>query len=200
MESSSRYLDSLIREFSRLPGIGSKSATRLAFHILKMPADQVEHLSRAIVELKKNIRSCSICGGISDEEICRVCSSPDRDSTILCVVEEPEDMISIERTGVFRGFYHVLGGVISPLDGIGPEELRMNELVDRCSSGRVKEVILATNPTVEGDATSLYVARLLKTMDIRVMRIAHGLPVGSDLEFADGPTLAKSLAGRVEIK
>ena len=200
MESSSRYLDSLIREFSRLPGIGSKSATRLALHILKMPADQVEHLSKAIVELKRNIRSCKICVGISDEDTCRVCSSLNRDTTVLCVVEEPEDMISIERTGVFAGLYHVLGGVISPLDGIGPGELRMKELYERCRGGQVKEVILATNPTVEGDATSLYVARLLEPVNIRVMRIAHGLPVGSDLEFADGPTLAKSLAGRVEIK
>lgn len=199
MESSSKYLDSLIREFSRLPGIGSKSATRLAFHILKMPADQVDRLSEAIVELKRNIRSCSLCGGISDEALCRVCNSPDRDKEILCVVEEPEDMISIERTGAFRGLYHVLGGVIAPLDGIGPEDLRINELVQRCDDQSVKEVILATNPTVEGDATSLYVARILKPMNIRVMRIAHGLPVGSDLEFADGPTLAKSLSGRVEM-
>jgi len=199
MESSSRYLDSLIREFSRLPGIGSKSATRLAFHILKMPADQVDRLSEAIVELKRNIRSCSMCGGISDDTLCRVCNSPDRDNEILCVVEEPEDMISIERTGAFRGLYHVLGGVIAPLDGIGPEDLRINELIQRCNDQSVKEVILATNPTVEGDATSLYVARILKPMNIRVMRIAHGLPVGSDLEFADGPTLAKSLSGRVEM-
>jgi recombination protein RecR len=199
MESSSRYLDSLIREFSRLPGIGSKSATRLAFHILKMPAAQVEQLAGAIVELKQNIRWCSMCGGISDAELCRVCDSPERDREILCVVEEPEDMISIERTGAFRGLYHVLGGVIAPLDGIGPEDLRINELVKRCGDQPVKEVILATNPTVEGDATSLYVARLLKPINIRVMRIAHGLPVGSDLEFADGPTLAKSLSGRVEM-
>ncbi|MFW5862799.1 MAG: recombination mediator RecR [Spirochaetota bacterium] len=199
MESSSKYLDSLIREFSRLPGIGNKSATRLAFHILKMPADQVDRLSESIVELKRNIRSCTLCGGISDDALCSVCSSPDRDNEILCVVEEPEDMISIERTGAFRGLYHVLGGVIAPLDGIGPEDLRINELVQRCNDQSVKEVILATNPTVEGDATSLYVARILKPMNIRVMRIAHGLPVGSDLEFADGPTLAKSLSGRVEM-
>jgi recombination protein RecR len=141
---------------------------------------------------------CKQCGGISDTDICTICSDNERDRTLLCVVEEPEDMLSIEKSGAFNGVYHVLGGVISPLDGVGPEELSINKLVDRCKQG-VNEVIIATNPTIEGDATALYIASLLKPLNIKVMRIAHGLPVGSDLEFVDAPTLAKSITGRREM-
>jgi recombination protein RecR len=199
MKNPSRYLELLIREFSRLPGIGPKSASRIAFHLLKMPHEQVESLSRAIIMLKKNIRSCTVCGGISDGEVCSLCSDPEREKEVICVVEEQGDVLSIEKTGAFRGLYHVLGGLISPLDGIGPEDLNIRSLVDRCKDDIVKEVIIATNPTVEGDATSLYLSRELKPCGVTLMRIAHGLPVGADIEFADSATIAQSLRDRVKI-
>ncbi|MEW6528086.1 MAG: recombination mediator RecR [Spirochaetota bacterium] len=198
MNLPSKYLENCIHELSKLPGIGSKSASRIAFFLLKTPKANVDALIGAINQLKDNIRYCEECGGISDEALCSVCSDNERDKTILCVVEEPEDMLSIEKSGAFNGLYHVLGGVISPLDGVGPEELSINKLVERCKSG-IKEVIIATNPTIEGDATALYIASLLKPLNIKVMRIAHGLPVGSDLEFVDAPTLAKSITGRREM-
>jgi recombination protein RecR len=193
------YLDQLIRELSRLPGVGPKSAARIAFHVLKMPLESVQSLSRALLDLKSHITSCSICGGISERDVCAVCADEGRDRGIICVVESGKDMITIERTGEFRGLYHVLQGVISPLDGIGPEDLSIKKLLERLSTGRVGEVIIATNPTVEGDATALYLARIIKPLGIRVMRIAHGLPVGADLEFTDAVTIAKSIAGRVEM-
>jgi len=198
MNLPSKYLENCIHELSKLPGIGSKSASRIAFFLLKTPKANVDALVGAINQLKDNIRYCEECGGISDEAVCSVCSDYERDQTTLCVVEEPEDMLSIEKSGAFNGLYHVLGGVISPLDGVGPEELSINKLVERCKSG-IKEVIIATNPTIEGDATALYIASLLKPLHIKVMRIAHGLPVGSDLEFVDAPTLAKSITGRREM-
>jgi recombination protein RecR len=198
MNLPSKYLENCIHELSKLPGIGSKSASRIAFFLLKTPKANVDALVGAINQLKDNIRYCEKCGGISDETVCSVCSDYERDQTTLCVVEEPEDMLSIEKSGAFNGLYHVLGGVISPLDGVGPEELSINKLVERCKGG-IKEVIIATNPTIEGDATALYIASLLKPLHIKVMRIAHGLPVGSDLEFVDAPTLAKSITGRREI-
>jgi len=198
MNLPSKYLEKCIHELSKLPGIGSKSASRIAFFLLKTPKANVDALVGAINQLKDNIRYCEECGGISDEAVCSVCSDNERDRTTLCVVEEPEDMLSIEKSGAFNGLYHVLGGVISPLDGVGPEELSINKLVERCKSG-IKEVIIATNPTIEGDATALYIASLLKPLHIKVMRIAHGLPVGSDLEFVDAPTLAKSITGRREM-
>jgi recombination protein RecR len=198
MNLPSKYLENCIHELSKLPGIGSKSASRIAFFLLKTPKTNVDALIGAINQLKDNIRYCEECGGISDEALCSVCSDDKRDKATLCVVEEPEDMLSIEKSGAFNGLYHVLGGVISPLDGIGPEELSINKLVERCKSG-IKEVIIATNPTIEGDATALYIASLLKPLNIKVMRIAHGLPVGSDLEFVDAPTLAKSITGRREM-
>ncbi len=198
MNLPSRYLENCIHELSKLPGIGSKSASRIAFFLLKTPKANVDALIGAITQLKDNIRYCEECGGISDEAVCSVCSDVERDKTTLCVVEEPEDMLSIEKSGAFDGLYHVLGGVIAPLDGVGPEELSINKLVERCKSG-IKEVIIATNPTIEGDATALYIASLLKPMNIKVMRIAHGLPVGGDLEFVDAPTLAKSITGRREM-
>jgi len=193
------HLEALIRELSRLPGIGPKSASRIAFHILKIPFESVQNLTRAILELRRNVRTCGVCGGIAEADVCSICGDPGRDRGLLCVVEEGRDVLTIEKTGAFKGIYHVLGGVISPLDGVGPEDLRVKDLVDRCAGGGVRELILATNPTVEGDATSLYIARLVKPLGVRVMRIAHGLPVGADLEFADSMTIAKSIAGRVEM-
>lgn len=198
MNNPSRYLEALVREFSRLPGIGAKSASRLAFHILKMPDNVVENLSRAIVELKQNVTSCIQCGGISDNDLCNICMDDTRNETIVCIVEEAGDLLSIEKTGEFNGLYHVLGGVISPLDGIGPDELNIKKLFERCQS-TVKEVLIATNPTVEGDATSLYLSKVLKELGVRVMRIAHGLPMGSNIEYADSATIAQSLRGKVEI-
>ncbi len=192
-------LEALIRELSRLPGIGPKSASRLAFHLIKAAPEDAAALARAIVECKSAITACTACGAIAEGGLCPACSDATRDQTVLCVVENPRDVLNIERTGEFRGLYHVLGGVISPLDGIGPDELSVRGLVDRCTRGAVRELIVATNPTVEGDATGLYLARLLKPLGMRVMRIAHGLPVGADLEYADSMTIARSIAGRVEM-
>jgi recombination protein RecR len=200
MSGPSAYLDALIKEFSRLPGIGPKSAGRLAFHILKQPLSEVERLSKAILELKQNIAFCKICGGISDSAAsCSICSDENRDRSIVCIVEEARDIITIEKSAGYRGLYHVLKGVISPLDGIGPEELNIESFISRCKEGRIREAIIAVNPTIEGDATTLYLAKELRPLGIKVMRIAHGLPVGSNIEFADAATIVKSLEGRVEI-
>jgi len=199
MDNPSRYLDVLVKQLSRLPGIGSKSASRLAFHILKMPQNEVDDLARALVELKKNITTCSICGGISDSDVCSICTDEKKDRKIICVVEDAKDVLTIEGTGEFSGVYHVLMGIISPLDGIGPEELNIGSLQERCSKNDVQEVILALNPTVEGDATSLYLAGIISPMGIKVSRIAHGLPVGADIEFADNATIIKSIEGRTEM-
>ncbi len=199
MGSPSGYFDALIKEFSRLPGIGQKSAARLAFHILKQPLSEIERLTKAILELKENIVFCEICGGISDAAVCSICSDQNRDKSIICVVEEARDIITIEKSNWYHGLYHVLKGVISPLDGIGPEELNISSFLDRCRNEDINEVIIATNPTIEGDATTLYLAKELKPMGVKVMRIAHGLPVGSNIEFADSATIIKSLEGRVEI-
>lgn len=188
-----------MRQLSRLPGIGPKSASRIAFHILKMPLESVQSLARGLVELRSSISACSVCGSISEGDLCAVCGDSGRDRSTICVVEDGKDVLTIERTGEYKGLYHVLGGLISPLDGIGPEDLNIGKLLDRLNGGAVREVILATNPTVEGDATSLYLARLVKPRNVRVMRIAHGLPVGGDLEYADAMTIAKSLAGRTEL-
>ena len=199
MGNPSKYLDALIKEFAKLPGIGQKSARRLAFHILKIPLNEAESISKAILELKKNITSCKICSSISDEDICSICSDESRETSVICVVEEAKDVLTIEKTREYHGLYHVLQGVISPLDGIGPEELNIGSFVQRCKDGMVKEVIVATNPTLEGDATALYLAQSLKPLGIKVLRIAHGLPVGCELEFADSATIVKSLDGRIEI-
>jgi len=198
----SKYLDALIREFSKLPGIGPKSASRLAFHILKLREDETEKLAASIIDLRKNIRSCSICGGISDSDICAVCQSDSRDRSLLCVVQEQKDAIIIENTGGYSGLYHILHGVLSPLDGIGPEDLNITSLLQRCREGMVREVIIATNPTVEGDATALYIARHIGDIKAgpEVMRIAHGLPLGSDLEFADSATLLRSIQARTKVR
>ena len=189
----------LIEELKRLPGIGPKSAQRIAFHLLKAEAAEAEQLAAAIRELKQSLRLCEVCNNVTDISPCGYCSDASRDSRLLCVVEEPGNIVPIEQTGKYRGHYHVLHGVLSPLQGIGPEQLRMANLLDRVRSGSVEEVILATNPTVEGEATALYLAKLLKPLGVRVTRIAMGIPVGGELEYADTATVSKAMEGRKEI-
>ena len=186
----------LIDALKQLPGIGQKSATRLAFHILKRPEEEGLALARAIEDAKRRIRSCRQCGNFSDGELCPICGDERRDRGALCVVEEAANLPALERTGLFRGLYHVLGGALSPLRGIGPEELRVASLVERIRVGEVREVILATSPNVEGEATAVYLAEILRPLGLRVTRIAQGLPVGSELEFIDDATLAKALEAR----
>lgn len=199
MQTYSGPISRLIEEFSKLPGVGRKTAQRLAFHVINMNMNDVEALSKAIVDAKKEIRYCSICYNITDKEICSMCSNKNRDSSVICVVEDPRDVAAMEKTKEFNGQYHVLNGVISPMDGIGPDMIRVKELIQRLSNQDVKEIIMATNPTIEGEATAMYIARLLKPMGIKVTRIAHGLPVGGDLEYADEVTITKALEGRREI-
>lgn len=189
----------LIEEFSKLPGVGRKTAQRLAFHVINMNINDVESLSKAIVEAKREIKYCSICCNIADKEICSMCSNKNRDDSVICVVEDPRDVAAMERTREFKGKYHVLNGVISPMDGIGPDMIKVKELILRLGTNDVKEIIMATNPTIEGEATAMYIARLIKPMGIKVTRIAHGLPVGGDLEYADEVTISKALEGRREI-
>lgn len=186
----------LIEELAKLPGIGPKTAQRLAFFILKMEGDDARRLSAAITEVKAKIRFCARCFNVSTEELCQYCSDERRDPRILCVVEEPRDIVAVERTGEFRGRYHVLGGAISPIDGIGPDDLHISELLARINEDDVKEVIVATNPNVEGDATAIYLHRLLSPLGVEVTRIASGLPVGGDLEYADEVSLGRALEGR----
>ncbi|MGB3562569.1 MAG: recombination mediator RecR [Thermoanaerobaculia bacterium] len=187
----------LVGELSRLPGIGTKTATRLAHHLLKVPVADCRALADAIIEVTEKLFYCSVCNAITDIEPCRICTDPQRDPSLLCIVEEPFNIAPVERTGEFRGRYHVLMGALSPQHGIGPEQLRLAGLLDRL--GGVREVILATNPSVEGEATALYLARLLKPKEVRVTRLAFGMPVGGDIEYTDEVTLARSLAGRREI-
>ncbi len=189
----------VIQELTRLPGIGEKTATRLAFHLLRVDRREVEQLADALRELRSAIRLCSQCLAFTTDDPCRLCSDPRRDPDTLCVVERPADVVAIERTGSFRGRYHVLHGSLSPLDGVGPEQLRIGELLSRLQNGGVREVVLASNPTPEGEATALYLARLIKPLGIRVTRIAHGLPVGADVEYADSVTLGKALEGRRDL-
>lgn len=189
----------LIDELSKMPTVGPKTAQRLAFHILRLAPDEARALADAILNVKNKMRNCSICFNITDIDPCAICASPTRTDRILCVVEDPRDVIALERTREFRGKYHVLHGAISPLDGIGPDELKIAELVDRVRSGGTDEVIVATNPRVEGEATAIYLARVLKPLGVRVTRIAHGLPVGGDLEYADELTLARALEGRRDL-
>lgn len=189
----------LIEEFSKLPGVGKKTAQRLAFHVVNMNVNEVEALAKAIIDAKREIKYCSICCNITDTDPCSMCSNKNRDSSVICVVEDPRDVAAMERTREFKGQYHVLNGVISPMDGIGPEMLKIKELIQRLSNQDVKEIIMATNPTIEGEATAMYIARLVKPMGIKVTRIAHGLPVGGDLEYADEVTISKALEGRREI-
>jgi recombination protein RecR len=189
----------LIQEVKRLPGIGQKSAQRIAFHILRAPREDVERLAAALVDVKDKLGLCAECNNISDAELCPFCRDPHRDRRKICVVEEPHNILPVETTRIYDGLYHVLHGSISPLRGIGPEQLRIKELLARLEKGQVEEIILATNPTVEGEATAVYLARLLKPLGVRVTRIAMGIPVGSDLEYADEVTMSKSLENRREI-
>jgi recombination protein RecR len=186
----------LIDELGRLPGVGPKSAQRIAFHLLNSEPADVRRLASVLVEVKEKVRFCSTCGNVAEEEQCSICRDPRRDQTVLCVVEEPKDVVAIERTREFRGRYHVLGGAISPIDGIGPDELRIRELMPRLADDTVTEVILATDPNLEGEATATYLTRLLKPMGLRVTRLASGLPVGGDLEYADEVTLGRAFEGR----
>jgi recombination protein RecR len=189
----------LIDAFTRLPGIGPKTAARLAFHVLRMKEDDVIDFAKALVSVKRNLFYCSVCCNITDTDPCRICQDKSRDNSVICVVQESKDLVAIERMKDFQGQYHVLQGAISPMEGIGPDEIRIAELLRRLSDERVQELILATNPNIEGEATAMYLSRLIKPFGIRVTRIAHGLPVGGDLEYADEVTLSKALEGRREI-
>ena len=195
-------IQDLIDELARLPGIGPKSAQRVAFHLLKVPANDVRRLADALVEAKEKVRLCRICFNLSDGDLCGYCADPRRDGSIICVVQEPPDVIALEKTREFRGLYHVLQGSISPIEGIGPEDLRVAELLERIrgtgasEETRVQEIILATNPNIEGEATAMYLARLLTPIGLRVTRLASGLPVGGDLEYADEVTLGRAIEGR----
>ncbi|MDH3598516.1 MAG: recombination mediator RecR [Candidatus Tectomicrobia bacterium] len=194
-----RALNSLVDELSRLPGIGEKTAQRLAFFILRSPSIRAERLAQAIVEVKEKILFCSQCSGITETDPCSLCTDPARDRSLICVVEDPSDVFLVERTGAFKGLYHVLMGALSPLDGIGPEQLKIDTLLERVDAGGVHEVICATNPNMEGEATVLYLAKLMKPRGIRLTRLAHGLPVGGHLEYADEVTLSRSLEGRHDL-
>jgi recombination protein RecR len=193
-------IDHLADELSRLPGIGRKTALRLTYHLLKAPSEEVSRLADAIVSVSQRVRSCATCGNYTERESCAICVNPRRDGSMVCVVEEASDIGAIERTGEYRGLYHVLGGRLSPLDGVGPEELNVAGLLGRLREpGEVREVVLATNPSVEGEATALYLHKLIAPLGVRVTRIARGLPVGGDLEYADGVTIAEALHGRREL-
>jgi recombination protein RecR len=189
----------LIEELSKLPTVGPKTAQRLAFYMLSMTAQDAEALAAAILEAKSRIRNCSVCGNITEADPCVICTNPQRNQSVICVVEDPRDVAAMERIREFSGLYHVLQGAISPLDGVGPDDLRIDELVKRVTAGEVREVIVATNPRVEGEATALYLSKVLKPLGVRVTRIAHGLPVGGDLEYADEVTLARALEGRRDL-
>ncbi len=197
-----RYYDSLSRliaQFQKLPGVGSKTAQRLAFYILKMPEAEVRSFASALVEARSKLITCSCCGNMTDSDPCSICLDPKRDDKYICVVQESKDILALERTNEFKGLYHVLHGAISPLDGIGPDELNLKSLLKRVQKTPPEEVIIATNPNVQGEATAMYLAQILKPLNITVTRIAHGLPVGGDLEYADEMTLARALAGRQQI-
>ncbi len=197
MFKSAQSVERLIGELSRLPGIGRKTAQRLTFWILKMKKQDAERLAKTILEVKEKVIRCSVCSNITETDPCHVCSDPKRDRSIICVVEEANDILALEKSGAYRGLYHVLLGVLSPLDGVGPDQLRFKELVSRLKDD-IKEVIIATNPNVEGEATAVYISRLIKPLNIMVTRIARGLPIGSDIEYADQNTLSKALQGRQE--
>ncbi len=186
----------LIDELGRLPGVGPKSAQRIAFHLLQADPVDVRRLAAVLVEVKDKVRFCAVCGGVAEQETCRICRDPRRDAGVICVVEEPKDVVAIERTREFRGRYHVLGGAISPIEGIGPDQLRIKELMTRLADGAVTEVILATDPNLEGEATATYLTRFLANLGLRVTRLASGLPVGGDLEYADEVTLGRAFEGR----
>ena len=190
-------LAKLVNAFSKLPGIGGKTALRLAYHVISAPDEDVEELKTALTEVKEKIKYCSICGNFSENDLCDICRDTRRDSSLICVVKDPRDVIAMEKTGSFRGVYHVLHGTISPIDNVGPDDIRIKELLNRLDG--VNEIILATNPDVEGDATAVYIARLLKPFNIKTTRIAHGIPIGGDLEYIDEVTLSKAIDGRREM-
>ncbi|WP_166244309.1 recombination mediator RecR [Paenibacillus turpanensis] len=192
-------ISKLIDAFGRLPGVGPKTAARLAFHVLRMREEEVMDFAKALVNVKRNLHYCSVCCNITDIDPCRICQDKKRDASLICVVQESKDVVAMERTKEFNGYYHVLQGAISPIEGVGPDEIRVAELLRRLSDEQVQELILATNPNIEGEATAMYLSRLVKPFGLRVTRIAHGLPVGGDLEYADEVTLTKALEGRREL-
>ncbi len=192
-------LSKLVEQFERLPGIGYKSAQRLAYYILGLSDEEVKQFADCIIEAHEKIHMCKICCNLTDQELCSICRNPDRDHATICVVENPRDVVAMERTRDYNGTYHVLHGAISPLNGVGPDQLRIKELLNRIKDNTVKEVIMATNPTAEGEATAMYVSRLLKPLGVKVTRLAYGIPVGGDLEYADEVTLARALEGRSEL-
>lgn len=192
-------LEKLVEQFRRIPSIGSKTAQRMAFYVLDLPKDEAKEFADAILNAHSKIHRCSVCHNLTQNELCTICSNPKRDSSVICVVEDPRVVMTIERMHEYNGVYHVLHGVISPMHGIGPEQLTLNSLVERVSKGDIKEVIMATNPTIEGDTTAVYVGRLLKSFDVKVTRLAYGIPVGADIEFADDVTLSRALEGRREL-
>ena len=194
---SSEAVERAVHELSKLPGVGRKSAQRHVFFLLKAPQEEVEGLARALVELKQKVRHCSVCYNITEADPCHICTSEKRDKSVICVVEEANDIIALEKTGEYKGLYHVLGGVLSPLDGVGPDDLKIKELLSRLSA-EISEVIIATNPNTEGEATAIYLSKLIKPMGVKLSRIARGIPVGADLEYADELTLARALEGRME--
>jgi len=199
MEKYTKSMSQLIAAFKKMPGIGPKSAERMAFHILRLAHSEAKTLAYSILKVKESIHFCGICGNLSEENTCTICSNPNRDKGVICIVQQPTDILAIEKASVFSGLYHVLGGALSPLDGIGPESLRISELLARIKTTRVKEVIIATDSDSEGETTALYLAKLLQKEKVKVTRIAYGLPMGSNLEYADQVTLAKALQGRVTV-
>lgn len=199
MKYYAKPLNRLISELSKLPGIGGKTAQRLAFHILSMEDRDAQALAEAILDAKQNMKYCSVCGNLTDEDPCAICSDRTRDKSMICVVESPKDVIAMEKIREYRGYYHVLHGAISPMDGIGPADINLQSLITRLQDEAAKELIIATNPTIEGEATAMYIARLIKPSGIKVSRIAHGIPVGGDLEYADEVTLLKAVEGRREL-
>lgn len=199
MRQYAKPLEILINELSKLPGIGGKTAQRLAFHILSLDDKEAEQLADSILRAKREMRYCSVCGNLTDTDPCRICSDPARRQDVICVVESPRDVAAMERIREYNGLYHVLHGVISPMEGIGPEDINLKSLIARLQASDVKELIIATNPNIEGEATAMYIARLIKPAGIKVSRIAHGIPVGGDLEYADEVTLLKSLEGRRQL-
>ena len=192
-------VEKLIEQFERLPGIGYKTAQRLAFFVLDLPKDQAEEFAKAILDAKQTVHTCKVCQNLTDGEICSICSDPMRDKGLICVVTDPKDVVALERTREYKGLYHVLHGVISPLNGIGPDQLRIKELLQRVADEDIREVIMATNPDTEGEATAMYLSRLLKPFGVAVTRLAYGVPVGGHLEYADEVTLTRALAGRTQI-
>ena len=192
-------LERLTEQFARLPGIGGKTAQRLAFHVLSLPQEEAEEFAQAILDARRTVRTCKVCQNLTDQEVCPICGNPERDQGLICVVAEPKDVIAMERSREYNGVYHVLHGVISPLNHVGPDDLRIRELLDRVAQGGVREVIMATNPDTEGEATAMYLSRLLRPLEVKVTRLAYGIPVGSQLEYADEVTLSRALEGRREI-